>query len=454
MKFNDLGLNSTEDKPSELIQELLMADKQMIPLEKWLREFDFTSQEEIYDAVKRTIHHASTTDLYMTNKDKLKRDPTADVIHKRFYNLRVSAHKEEDFSESISATVWTEYFAPKIREEKIAKLFGSAPNKKEFRKACDRLRTVYNFSELDVEKLRFFVEMVKAGRSFPNSLRRMLYIWSKEKKTGKSTTAYMITSLLNGDEDYNAGMSKYKSDLNTEMQIKPYSLPKIAQYRCVYMDECFYTDMGKTYNTFKAMITSADGTARMPYGQEFKWYGLPNYIATSNEPLETFVKDWNDRRYLELHFGGKPTENLSFDEIFALWRSFVLNSYMPEDETFESWSYKLEDSCETIGERAVYSEDFATIFRQSPFLQWIQSLTFTSRTSNDGKVTLTTIESKVSEYTGQISRGKRKEVEDAFVKVFGDRGYSGGWYAADLQVVASKLQFENSTTSYEPKVPF
>jgi hypothetical protein len=84
--------------------------------------------------------------------------------------------------------------------------------------------------------------------------------------------------------------------------------------------------MGKTYADFKRFMTSSGGRSRLPFGQEFAWEGYPNYVATSNDPLRKFIKDWDDRRYLSIEFKTQPTERLEFDTIYELWRIFIVGS--------------------------------------------------------------------------------------------------------------------------------
>ena len=262
-------------------------------------------------------------------------------------------------------------------------------------------------------------------------------------KTGKTTSATMLVSLLNGDTN-EANIARYSSTLANEMQVKSFAVPKISECNAVLMDECFFADMGKMYADFKRFITSSNGRARLPYGQEFEWTGQPNYIATSNDSLQKFIKDWSDRRYLSVEFKARPTERLDFDEIKALWASFVLNSTRNKD--WSTWAEELAPVSEEKGDRTEVTEELEIDLRKLAMIERILALSTPSKSPAcaQNHVALKTFVDWFSESMGTVEAHKRKaEIEAAVIKVYGARySTSNYWLLSNLQDTAQKMKNE------------
>ena len=329
-KYNTVGNN---DNPSELVSAFLLWEQDGGTLASWLEQFEFDSREEIEKAIRLFIRTV-TLDTYMRKKHLDEINPYAAAVYMRYSKIMTDANRLDKYPVSLSGEIWHGGFSRKRLEQRTAELYASAkPDGKKFAATCERIKRIYSLSDTDVEKLHFFVEQVKAGERFPNSLRRMLYIWGTTMKTGKTTSATMLVSLLNGDTD-EQNIARYSSTLAQEMQVKSFAVPKISECNAVLMDECFFADMGKMYADFKRFITSSNGRARLPYGQEFEWTGQPNYIAPSNSPacpqnkvsLKTFV-DWFSETM------GVVEAHKRKSEIEAA----VLNVYGPRYSTTNYW---------------------------------------------------------------------------------------------------------------------
>ena len=242
----------------------------------------------------------------------------------------------------------------------------------------------------------------------------------------------MIVSVLNGSDEWQQTDPEFTTTLANEMQIGGFKVPKIASCHCCLMDECFYSDMGKTYHDFKRFLTSSGGSARLPYGQEFQWTGLPNYVATSNEPLQTFIKDWNDRRFLSIEFKQAPAEKMDFADIFTLWKAFVVNS-TPKTDNWQEWSEAVSPYSDEEGERQTFSTEYAVELRKPDFLNYLLSLTDgRSATSPDNQVTLKFFVDWFSKSEGYSASGHRREIEQAVVDVFGQRWNNYKYWRLDL----------------------
>ncbi len=443
MKINNLNTtNGTTTNPCELVSNFMLHEQDGGTLQSWLEQFEFDSREEIEKAIRLFIRTISLDD-FMRRKHLDEENPFAAAIFARYSKIMTDANRLDKYPVTLSGEIWHGGFSRKRLGQRTAEMFSVIPDADIFNKTCERVKHIYSLTDTDIEKLHFFVEQVKAGDKFPNSLRRMLYIWGSAMKTGKTTSATMLVSLLNGDSD-ESHIARYSSTLAQEMQVKSFAVPKISECNAVLMDECFFADMGKMYADFKRFMTSANGRARLPYGQEFEWEGQPNYIATSNDSLRKFIKDWSDRRYLSIEFKYKPTERMTFEEIKQLWADFVLNS--TRTKSWSEWADELAPDSEEKGDRTEAMEEFEIELRKLHFIEFLlaQTTPSTSPSCAQNHVSLKMFVDWFSETTGTVEAHKRKaEIEAAVLKVFGQRySTSNYWLLSELQKVAQDMKNE------------
>ena len=431
------------ENPCELVSAFLLWEKDGGTLQSWLEQFDFDTREEIEKAIRLFIRTV-TLDDYMRKKHLEEENPYAAAVFTRYSKIMTDANRLDKYPVSLSGEIWHGGFSRKRMESRTAALFGSVtPDASKYAEACERIKRVYSLTDVDVEKIHFFVEQTKAGDKFPNSLRRMLYIWGSTMKTGKTTSATMLVSILNGDTD-ESNIARYSSTLANEMQVKSFAVPKISECNAVLMDECFFADMGKMYADFKRFITSSNGRARLPYGQEFEWTGQPNYIATSNDSLQKFIKDWSDRRYLSVEFKAKPTERLSFEEIKALWAAFVLNSQRTKD--WSAWADELAPVSEEKGDRTEVADELEIDLRKLDMLERVLAMNTPTKSpaSAQNHVALKTFVDWFSESMGVMEAHKRRaEIEAAVIKVYGERySTTNYWLLTSLKETAQRMKNE------------
>ena len=431
------------ENPCELVSAFMLWERDGGTLSSWLEQFDFDTRDEIEKAIRLFIRTV-TLDDYMRKKHLEEENPYAAAVFTRYSKIMTDANRLDKYPVSLSGEIWHGGFSRKRLESRTAALFGSVtPDASKYAEACERIKRVYSLTDVDVEKIHFFVEQTKAGDKFPNSLRRMLYIWGSTMKTGKTTSATMLVSLLNGDTD-ESNIARYSSTLANEMQVKSFAVPKISECNAVLMDECFFADMGKMYADFKRFITSSNGRARLPYGQEFEWTGQPNYIATSNDSLQKFIKDWSDRRYLSVEFKAKPTELLSFEEIKALWSAFVLNSQRTKD--WSAWADELAPVSEEKGDRTEVADELEIDLRKLDMLERVLAMNTPTKSpaSAQNHVSLKTFVDWFSESMGVMEAHKRRaEIEAAVIKVYGERySTTNYWLLTSLQETAQRLKNE------------
>lgn len=443
--FNSIPFaNGTYDKPADLVEMYLRheAESDKNTIYTFLSMFSFESREDVSASVRK-LAKAIAGDKWMSNKDRHKDNILVKSIFTRYNDIVCKIDKFNKMPNAISGELWHGGYSRKMLQNRTEAFYKDAkPDAKQFAIISETIKRVYSLSDTDINKLHFFVEQVKAGNKFPNSLRRMLYIWGVEKMTGKTTSATMLTCLLNGDTTED-NIARYSTNLANEMQIGSFKVPLISECNVCLMDECFYADMGKTYADFKRFMTSANGTARLPYGQTFNWVGQPNYVATSNDSLQKFIKDWNDRRFLSVEFTAKPTINLTFAEIKELWRSFILNSERTKE--WKAWADELAPVANEIGERQERSNEFAVEMRQEPFLNFIDSIDIKGNTSSNNPANHVTLKKFVDFFSRDLgnteAQKRRGEIESAVLAVYCPRYSSTNyWLATDLKRVAVKLR--------------
>lgn len=416
MKITDYKAEGGDvQRPCELVTQYLMSEQRGVSFRQWIAGFDFDTAAEIELAVKK-FAYTLTGDTYMAQSRLSKDDPFSFIIYRRFLKLATDISRFDKYAAALAREIWNGGYRQKQLKARFETLVNKHVAIDTFAAVCEKIKGIYALTDEDIKKIAFFVEQVKSGCKFPNSLRRMLYIWGDAKMTGKTTVANTLVAILNGEPDIE-NAHEYATTLTTEMQIRSFAVPRISVARCCVMDECFYADMGKTYADFKRYLTSSNGRARLPYGQEFEWHGQPNYIATSNDPLRKFIKDWNDRRYLSVQFKQKPAKDMTFAEIYDLWLDFVCLSKEPDN--WKELADSLFDAAEEVGERTEVAEEFVVELQQSMFADFLRARR--SGQAND-RITLKVFVDYFAQSIGNVEAHKRKsEIERAVEQVFGKR---------------------------------
>lgn len=455
MKIKDIiHTNSTSDRPSDLVAIYLHNEDSMRTLNDFLLQYDYDSVDELEFSI-RVLCRAIVSDLYLSSKRVQQDCPAMRLIYKRFSDIVSKAGTCDKFPHITATELWHGIYGRRLLERNTTALLAGEPDSAVFVETVETIKNTYHLTDTDIHKITYFVQQVRAGSEFPPSLRRMLYLWGEKKKTGKTTTAGMITAILNGDRFEN--VSRYNTTLSQEMQIRGFSVPLISSCNVAMMDECFYADMGKTYTDFKRFLTSNNGRARLPYGQEFEWYGQPNYIATSNDPLRVFIKDWNDRRYLSVQFTSTP-DQLDFADVYDLWLSFCKN--VPRVTDWRNETIQIEQIASENGERMERTEELAVELQQPLFIDHISKLTQNvNRFAAENKITLKFFVDFFAQSMGTAEANKRRaEIEKAVVQVYGERySTTNYWLLSDLQSAAHDIRYaikNDNNFEEEMKLPF
>lgn len=441
MKLQDINSeNSTNTNPCDLTSKFLMHEQDGGTMRTFVEQFECQTEEDIAKTA-RSIIRTICMDRYMRKKHLAEDDPMAASVFVRYNKVWTDANKIDRFPASLAGEIWHGGYSRRLLEARTEKLLKVAPDAARYEAAAARIKSVYSLTDSDIKKIHFFVEQTRAGERFPNSMRRVLYLWGKAKWTGKTTCGRIITSILNGYKTADE-VDQFSSTLSREMQVKSFVTPKIAEWHAVLLDEMFYADMSKTYSDFKRFITSSNGVARLPFGQEFRWEGYPNYVATSNDPLQKFIKDWDDRRYLAVEFRQAPTERMTDAEIASMWYDFV--AYGARVENWKDALEELQDEATEKGDRTEVAEELEVEMRRLEFLRHILSLTSAGRSpaNPQNHISLKTIVDWFSASLGSTEAHKRRgEVEQAFVKVFGKRySTTNYWLLYEIQDRARELE--------------
>lgn len=194
-----------------------------------------------------------------------------------------------------------------------------------FEKAKGRLADIYDFTDDDFCKLNFFIAQSKINADV--SLNKSLYLWSKEKFTGKTTFGIALATAMNGfDCDFMRSFT-----LAEEMQFERFSIPNCSKYNVTMLDEGFFSNMGKVYDDLKRQITSA--SVRIEFKHKNQQISIPakrNYIFTSNNDISEFVQDEEERRFCSIEMK-KFKRNVKKTELFKIVFDYVKEVNMDSD---------------------------------------------------------------------------------------------------------------------------
>lgn len=391
--FSRMG-KSVFDLPHHEIVDIVHAGG----LQKWAETLRVDSQKELYErlitAMKRTI-----VDPAFQDKKKMEEFPPLT----NFYYLAQTLDrrgKQHSEAESISEVTWDTILARKFLDERVAKMFGEAPDKDKFKEASEKAKGIWGFSDKDIDALRYFVCQSRHENHNP-SMNKSIYLWGHEKQTGKTTIARAIVTILNGDKFDNFG--RYESSLKAELQYNDHELPLSAYCNAVLLDEAMPKDTSKTYGQMKQALTS--NTSR--YNQKYKAIKtIPvkrYYFCTSNEPATDFIQDKNERRFYVIEMNKKPKQ-ISFKEIYNIWKDFCINAE-PEDD-WQEW-YNSFDFADGAGTRDMNEVINELILRREEFFP-------------DGKTYVTPVQIARLIYKNEPSISQKQAVRSAMEEIFND----------------------------------
>lgn len=305
-------------------------------LEDWAKKGSFESSNDLKNEIIKIMKEATV--------DPINHDRDLQRLFPPIYNFCVFATNTDRRgkltaeAERIAELAWYGELAEKRLKEKTDRIFNVKPDPEKYKKASEKLQKVWGFSDIEIDAFRYFICQSRAENHNP-SLNKSLYLFSGKKKTGKTTVARAIASVLNGDEKL-ADATKYESSFNRELQIGAHDLPMAAQYNCVILDEAMPKDSRKTYGRVKSMMTSNSCTYNQKYGKIITVPAKRYYIYTSNDDISEFVQDSSERRFIQINMERVPRQ-ISFEKIYDYWKEFA--QHCEPEENWQDWYDSFED---------------------------------------------------------------------------------------------------------------
>lgn len=298
-------------------------------LQQWAELQTVASQEELKELILYAVRKVISDPIFNDRKKCDNFPPLANFFY--FCRGRLDRNgKLYQEAASIADLAWNGVICKRVTRERADESFKS-PDVIKYASAVARIKSVYGYSDADIEALRYFVCQVRRKEHDP-SKNKSIYHWGKAKQTGKTTVAKCIVSILNGDTLCNS--HKYRSTLSQELQFGNHDIPKAALFECVLLDEAAPKDSTKSYNSFKSKLTD-DGCSYNPkYKQQVNLKCKRFYYFTSNDDVTDFVQDEQERRILAIHAEREP-QALTLDDVFSLWFDFCTNAE-PESD-FDKW---------------------------------------------------------------------------------------------------------------------
>lgn len=353
-----IGKNSPEDEPSPLVNEML---KQKVPnLNAIISKYDFENVDDLYIALQEGWWEVAR-DEYFLNIPKsctfarLLASKASKLVTSPGFEIRMRAE---------AVALWISFYQKKHLNKKRAELFNVPLCEEIAKKAYVKIRETYDFTEEQMEYFRYFICQSRREHSDP-SKNRALYLYSKEKATGKTTTARAIVGVLNGCKNWGeVCYNEWESDIPTELQFSQFAQPKSCKFAAVLMDEAFAgRGTALYYKKFKKTITSEVVDVEIKHGAVFTAPCCRNYIFTSNDPISEVVDDEEERRFFEIEMNKKP-KFLDNDEIFNMWSDYIVNV---KDE-LNIYKWYLDTMQKVTGEMGVKNEDISSAFLSNDFL--------------------------------------------------------------------------------------
>jgi len=146
-------------------------------------------------------------------------------------------------ADKIANVAWYGELARKRLKAQTDKMFSNAPSKEKFDAISEKIKSIWGFTDVEIDMFRYFVCQSRHKGHNP-SLNKSIYLWAKQKRTGKTTIARAIVAVLNGEDDLmKAG--KYESTLPREMQYNAHEIPVATTSNASILDEALFVDSTK-----------------------------------------------------------------------------------------------------------------------------------------------------------------------------------------------------------------
>lgn len=318
--------------PPQLLIDVVHADG----LEGWAKLNTFKSLTDLTNQIIRVFKFSIVNPI---NSNKRMQELFPPIYNFCTYATRMDRNgRIKSEAIKIAESAWWGEIAQQQLKEKTDKLFDSEPCPKKYKEIAARVQEVWGFTDNEIEAFRYFVCQTRHENHNP-SMNKSLFLWSGSKQTGKTTVARALAAVLNGETSLD-GSGKFESTFNKEMQINDHDLPLAVQYNCVILDEAMPKDSSKSYGRVKSMLTSNSCSYNQKYGRIIPMKAKRFYIYTSNDDITDFIQDTSERRFIQILMNKMPKQ-ISFDEIYDIWKTFAQNC-TPEPD-WQEWYNTFED---------------------------------------------------------------------------------------------------------------
>jgi len=287
-------------------------------LENWAKHGEFKSLEELKSEIIFIFKRAVV--------DKINNEKSMQKLFPPIYNFCVFATNTDKRgkitaeAEKIAEIAWYGDLAKKRLQEKTDKIFSEKPDPEKYKKVAEKIQKIWGFTDIEIDAFRYFICQTRHEGHNP-SMNKSLYLSSNKKKTGKTSIARAIASILNGGKDVIYG-AKLETTFGRELQLYNHDLPYAAQYNCAILDEAMPKDSRKSYGLVKSMLTSNTCVYNQKWGRMVQLEAKRYYIYTSNDDISEFVQDSSERRFIQINMERLPLQ-IDFDEIYDIWKSLL-----------------------------------------------------------------------------------------------------------------------------------
>jgi len=189
-----------------------------------------------------------------------------------------------------------------------------------------------------VEIIEYWIRQVKYGAP-ENARRIILNFWGFEVETGKSTTAKMLSSILEGItyEEYCKAKDAAlvgEDRLNREFRIGfQFECPKATQRRSIVLNDIESRHFKRNYSHIVGFLEySTIDLERKGITQKDTVPLYPNYIITTNNMAADFLGKEKDRRIYAVGWDNAIKTTLTDEkELWNALQAWVRSVYVPED---------------------------------------------------------------------------------------------------------------------------
>lgn len=440
MMWEQYGSETFEDtfmrqdiKPHEIPTSLIVDVVHANGLEGWAKLNKFESLQDL----KRQIIKVFNISIV----DKINHNRNMQLLFPPIYNFCTYATRLDRNGRiksealKIAESAWWGEIAQQQLKEKTDKLFDVEPSQEKYVEISKRIKSIWHFSDVEIDAFRYFICQTRRENHSP-SLNKNLYLWSEQKQTGKTSLARAIASVLNGETSL-TGSGKFESTFNKELQINAHDLPLSVQYNCVILDEAMPKDSRKSYGRVKSMLTSNTCSYNQKYGRIVPMKAKRFYIFTSNDNINTFIQDDSERRFIEIGMEKMPKQ-ISFGEIYEIWKTFAQNC-TPEDD-WQIWydSFKNIDGVQ----RDDVSSLKAEILNSPYILQSLESYPGYSLTRKIFEDIL---------ITGKPTQDEKAVLKKALIELFGEPN-SYKWQRLSIIEVIKYSKLNGDNNHFKPEL--